>query len=109
MLCVCSTASAAVLTQCGPGGRTIAAAASASSTPPGEENVRVATCPCTAAAASSKVTTCASASQSSSVPGGTSSRTAIWFPIDPDGTNSAASCPNSAATSACSAFTVGSS
>ncbi len=65
--------------------------------------------PYAAAAPISYVTTCASASQSSSSPGDTSSCRAIWLAIDPLGANSAASCPNSAATSASSALTVGSS
>src|SRR5919201_4512022 len=65
--------------------------------------------PIAAAAPISYVTTWASASQSSSSPGGTLSCTAIWFAIEPVGVNSAASCPNSAATSACNALTVGSS
>ena len=51
----------------------------------------------------------ASASQISSPAGGTTSRTATWLPIVPLGTNTAAACPNSAATSSSSARTVGSS
>src|SRR4051812_13589868 len=65
--------------------------------------------PSAAAAPSSYDTTCASAPASSSPPRGTSSCNAIWLAIVPDGQNSAASCPNGAATSASSAFTVGSS
>src|SRR5262249_29883032 len=34
---------------------------------------------------------------------------AIWLAIEPDGANSAASCPNSAATCSCRPFTLGSS
>ena len=62
-----------------------------------------------AAAPISYVTTCASASQSTSWPGSQTSRMPIWLPIVPDGTNSAASWPNIAATRSSSAVIVGSS
>src|SRR5690349_16885654 len=52
---------------------------------------------------------CASASQSSSAPRGTVSCIAIWLAMEPDGANSAASCPNSVATRFCRSLTLGSS
>ncbi|GAB3861911.1 hypothetical protein GCM10029963_67230 [Micromonospora andamanensis] len=108
-LWVCSTAIARVGTTQGASGRTIPATTSGSSWAPTGGQVREVTPPYAAAAPISYVTTCASASQSSSAPGGTSSCRAIWLAIDPLGQNSAASCPNIAATSASNAPTVGSS
>jgi hypothetical protein len=108
-LWVCSTAIARVGTAKKPSGRTIAATTSGSTSPPTAGQVRVDTPPMAAAAPISYVITCASASQSSSLPAGTSSCTQIWLAIEPVGVNSAASWPKSAATSASSALTVGSS
>jgi|GEM_PF-4398314 len=54
-------------------------------------HVRVEIPPIAAAAPISYVTTWASPSQSSSEPRGTASCNAIWFAIEPDGANSAAS------------------
>src|SRR5947199_4085306 len=108
-LCVCSTATARVATAWYPAGRTIAATVSTSRSAATAGQVRVEIPPIAAAAPISYVTTCASASHSSSSPGGTSSCTAIWLAIEPVGVNSAASCPNIAATRASSALTVGSS
>jgi len=109
-LCVFSTAIAAVDTWYGPAsGAARSAIASASSTPRCARQVRKVMPENTAAAPSSARATCASVSQISSCPGCTSSRIPSWLPSDPDGTNSAASCPSRAATSVSSAVTVGSS
>ena len=109
-LWVFSTDTAAVRTKNGPrSGATSDSRASMSTSPREPVHVRIvtpATAPC---APSSARAMCALDSHSTSVPTGTSTRTASRLASEPVGVNSAASNPNSPATRSSSVRTVGSS